>query len=304
MEETQSLFEGLRIAYKKNEMIINIVVRFCVYLFVYMSILKSDYDYTMFGFLSSFFMVVITSIALSALTVIAPARVGLFLLISAVCISISNAFGLMIIGSSVLIAIFILFASINDSIAKVILFTICCFYLKIPYLAPMYIGIKTKNRNLFPVLIGTSIFYVIMALNNGLIEMNQMSEFPDLFGQMLYTGTTLLAFILGSSTFLFMVISFIITILVCNIIKLSGSTNNREMAIIVAGVIFVIVGIICSMVGGNVNVLRLIPSLIISMIIVYILSIFDSILDYNKAEKVFFQDENNTYYVKIVPKIK
>ncbi len=304
MENSQNKFKGLRLAYKKNEMMINIIVRFFVFLFVYISILKSDYTHSMFGFLSNTALVIIISVVCSILSVIAPSRIALFLLIICESVSVSSSFGLLLLTGSILFAVFVLFASINDNIAKVILFTICCFYLGVPYIAPIYIGVKHKSRNLFPVLLGVCTYYIVLASNNALVELLKIEELPTFLEQILFSSTYVLSFVLGGSTFTFMIISFIIVIIICEIIKLSGVNNNVEIGVVVAGVLFFVIAVVSSVFGGEINAFGMLPVLLISMLITYLLSIVDSIFDYKKAERVFFQDENNTYYVKIVPKIK
>ncbi|MGL4791975.1 MAG: hypothetical protein ACRCW1_11255, partial [Anaerotignaceae bacterium] len=42
---------------------------------------------------------------------------------------------------------------------------------------------------------------------------------------------------------------------------------------------------------------------IISALIIFVIQNFEFVLDYDRAERVKFQDDNFYYYVKIVPKI-
>ncbi|NLK21340.1 MAG: hypothetical protein GX308_04535, partial [Epulopiscium sp.] len=53
----------------------------------------------------------------------------------------------------------------------------------------------------------------------------------------------------------------------------------------------------------DINLFGLVLSTIASMIIMFSIQFFHIIVDYSRAERVEFEDEENYYYVKIIPKI-
>ncbi|HOA81281.1 MAG TPA: hypothetical protein PKK61_09505, partial [Defluviitaleaceae bacterium] len=44
-------------------------------------------------------------------------------------------------------------------------------------------------------------------------------------------------------------------------------------------------------------------SIIISMLIMFVIQFFYRVVDYSRVENVQFEDEENYYYVKVIPKI-
>jgi hypothetical protein len=62
---------------------------------------------------------------------------------------------------------------------------------------------------------------------------------------------------------------------------------------------FIIAAAVSAQISYGGEMLSIIYSLAIACVMVF----FDVLLDYDKAENVQFQDEDNYYYVKIVPKI-
>ncbi len=291
--------------YDRDKLRINTFIKLIVFFFVYLSIFISDYSGASLGFLSSIIIDILVAVALACLSTFLPAIAVLFIISVCVAISLSSSIGLSLLSLIGLITICLLFASLSENVSKIVLFTICCFYLRIPYVVPIYYGIKYKFRNIFSVIIGIVCFYFIMASNNALVSIivNDVSKNP--LDSAIYGLMYIFNFMIFSSNFINIAISFIVAMLICKYLKYSPIDYNREFSIIVSSVVFVVFAVIHLVFFGGVGSLLIsIVSILVSMIVSYFLITLDNIYDYSKSEKVFFQDDKNVYYVKVVPKVK
>jgi len=78
----------------------------------------------------------------------------------------------------------------------------------------------------------------------------------------------------------------------------------KEVAIAL-GCIMTIFGFIVSVLvaGANVGIGVMLLSTILCGVLAVLVRCFDAILDYQRAEAVQFEDDNNFYHVRIVPKV-
>jgi hypothetical protein len=79
---------------------------------------------------------------------------------------------------------------------------------------------------------------------------------------------------------------------------------SKDIAIALGGVVTIIGFVAITLVTDvRVSLPGMLLSTIVSVAIAYAIRFFDVLLDYDRVERVQFQDEDNVYYVKIVPKI-
>ncbi len=72
----------------------------------------------------------------------------------------------------ILILFYFLFGSISENSSLIVLTTIISFYLRIPFVVPVYFAIKNKNGVAFSSLIGIISFFIIKSANNCLLAIN------------------------------------------------------------------------------------------------------------------------------------
>jgi len=104
-----------------------------------------------------------------------------------------------------------------------------------------------------------------------------------------------------------LIVAFVFSMIVLAVHLISRLAINfsREISII-AGCLLGLVSLMMIIIMSDINITF--PSLIfgtlVSLGLIWVVKFFDKILDYGKVERVYFDDEDNIYYVKIVPKIK
>ena len=77
-----------------------------------------------------------------------------------------------------------------------------------------------------------------------------------------------------------------------------------DISLMLGGLINIVGYIIMSLIIDlEINIFLLFLNTFISVLISFIIKFFDIMLDYKSIERVSFEDDENYYYVKIVPKI-
>ncbi len=304
MGNTATLINGIKESYKKNESFANFVVKCFVLFFVYLCIFNSVYTESPISILSNMFFVVIFSLVFSGISVYSSNKIRLLLLFVAVIISLSNSMSLAFSTGLILILFYFLFGSISENSALIVLTTIISFYLRVPFIIPVYFAIKNRNSLAFSSVIGVVSFFIIKSANNCLLAINDVFSKSSPLDEFLLGVDYILKYTVFNSTFIFTVIAFLVSILLSKIIISNGTDFGREIAMISSGVLIIILAFFDNFVFSGSGLFLQMLSVLLSMAIVYLLSVFECTFDYKKAEKVFFQDENNIYYVKIVPKVK
>jgi hypothetical protein len=89
------------------------------------------------------------------------------------------------------------------------------------------------------------------------------------------------------------------------LISLLAINLSKDIALGVGTVI----GLICmimvvAVTDVDMSVLGIVVSSVLSAGLVWAAKFFDNVVDYSRVERVKFDDEDNVYFVKIVPKVK
>lgn len=305
MNSITESFNSIKAIYLQNKKYADYIAKIAIVFFVFLSVLKSDYTYSRFPMLSSIFVASLMSALLSIICVALDVRVFMFLFSVCVYVSLSSNVGLALVTLILFLVLFILFGSISQESAFIIMLTICMSYLKVPYLVPVYLGLNKNKRSVLPVLIGFFMFFFVKGANTCIL-FNQGLMQDNILNQILYGLTYIANFMLINSTFVISCITSFIVILLLNFIKYFYIEKGKEISIIVSYVIFLVTFIINnSMINTGDSTFAIIFFIVVSMMISYFLYVIeDGCYNYKDTQRVFFKDDNSVYYVKIVPRGK
>lgn len=305
MNSDNKIFYHLRLLYNDNKRNFNYIAKLIIFFLVFLAVLKSDYTYSPFVFLSDTLVISIIAIILSFISCFFDIRIFMLLFSFCVPISLVQNLGLALLSLFILLTIFILFGSISSDSALIIMMTICMSYIKIPYVVPVYLGMNRRKGNMFPALIGFFIFFFVQSSTNALL-FNQELIRKDVVTQIVYGFTYILQNMITNSEFLVSCLTCIIVIILNNYIKNIYLKYGRHISIILSYAIF-----FASFTFNNLlmqtryNMINLVIFMFISMIISYIICVIDDgVYHYKKTQKIMFKDDNNVYYVEIVPRTK
>lgn len=218
-----------------------------------------------------------------------------------------------------LMLVFLFYARMAPKESILILFTIIAFRFNVPYLVPILAGLYFPVTALIPVTIGVFIHANIAGLlrisgagaggavaaaspaaaDRDLTEI--LGELPTAFSDIY---STLIGGIAPMNTWIFTAIIFSMVIVLVYFVSRQAIDFAKEIAIGL-GCVMMIFGFIISVLfsDGTINIGLMILGTIICGLIAIIVRFLDGILDYQRAESVQFEDDNNYYHVRIVPKV-
>lgn len=237
-------------------------------------------------------------------------------------ISFAGAFGknyvqLLIIGAVVIIHMFaistelgvvILFIFITSYLIlfrfapkalNILLLTVLCFALKVPYILPIVVALYAPISCVFAVNIGIFIYYIIESVSKF-----ELSLTRDIMGN---STNALFAVrdIITDKDMLIIMASFTVIIIVVGMLRNSSINYAWKIATVVGTVIQLFLIVILNFIWEvETPIVMFIIETGIALLIGLMSSVFAFNASYLKTEKVVFEDDDYYYYVKAVPKIK
>jgi hypothetical protein len=192
-----------------------------------------------------------------------------------------------------------------------IIFTLIAFQFNVPYLLPLVAGLYFPVTAVIPVTLGVFInsqmdgLFRLMsptaqaAADRDFTEM--LGELPGAFSEIYTTIMNSIAF---ADAWIFRAIVFAMVIVLVHFVSRLAIDYAKEIAIGL-GCVMMIFGFIVSVLfaDGTDNIGIVVLGTIVCGLVALLIRFFDGILDYQRAESVQFEDDNNFYHVKVVPKV-
>jgi hypothetical protein len=195
-----------------------------------------------------------------------------------------------------------------------ILFTILAFHFNVPYLVPILAGLYFPITVIIPITLGIFVNAQVPVLF-GLVQHTPtaaatmaereiaelLTELPEAFS---VVYETLMHSLTVGQTWLITAVVFAMVILLVHFVSRLSIDFAKEIAIVL-GCIMNIFGFVAAVLlaGETINIGIVIVLSLLCGIFAGLIRCFDSILDYQQAESVQFEDDNNYYHVRIVPKV-
>ena len=180
-----------------------------------------------------------------------------------------------------------------------LLLTPMMFFLKVPYVIPLFVGLSGSLVSIVPVSCGVCIYYIMMYLkqNAGVLAGSTMSEMAERF-------IVIVQSLFGNQLMWVMVAAFAAGVLVVFLIRNLSVDYSWSIAII-AGVITQLVVIFIGDFYFNLPVAigPMILGILVSVVLALVYQFFVFAVDYTRTEYLQYQDDDYYYYVKAVPKI-
>lgn len=296
MDELFQIRDYLITAYKRYERFIIPVLKFITIMIILLGI-SSTIGYS--KVLTKTIIILIMAL-LGALSSVKLLMFELILLVSFHIGSVSIEVG--VIAFLILFIIYLLFVRLYPKESLFIIGLLIAYKFHIPYVVPLIAGLFGSISAVVSLIIGTMIWYSVPQL----IVMMQV-KMEDLAGVLEALNANILAIQEIFKTDQKMMS----TILILSIVFLT-IYFIRKQSIDYAAYIAILVGSIMNIIGFVFSILLLkvdigLTGLIISTIvcasIATIAQFFSVAVDYSRTETVQFEDEENYYYVKVVPKI-
>lgn len=197
------------------------------------------------------------------------------------------------------LVMFLLYFRFSPKDTLVILLTPMCFLLKIPYVIPLAMGLLGAPACAVSVGCGVMVSYLINYIADSATALSAMDT-DDIATKFRF----IIDGFLNNKEMFLTIAAFAITIILVYIIKRMSIDHAWTIAIIagaIADVMILLIGDL--MFDTNVSIIGIIIGTVFSVLIVKVVEFFTFHVDYNRTEKVQFEDDEYYYYVKAVPKI-
>jgi len=293
--------------YKKFEIAINYICKFLIALFIFSRI-------NALGLYSEQFDVLFDTAAggaylilISLIFTISPPTIALFLVTLAITIQLSAVLEVAVFVFLLLTLVIVFYVRLAPRRSMIILAMVFGFYFNMPYVVVLFSGLYFGLAAMVPIVLGTAIWHFLPFFTNLAQTTTTMGEFDlfeipttfmDVFNKIFEQLTT---------DFNWLIIGFVFAMVALAVYLISRISIDYSKDIALgAGTL---IGIICTimvvpMTDIDMSMGGMIFGFIISAAIVWIVKFFDNVMDYKHVERVTFDDEDNLYYVKIVPKVR
>lgn len=198
----------------------------------------------------------------------------------------------------ILFLLYFRFAS-KDSVS--VLLTPVCFAFKIPYVMPVSMGLISSPASIASVGSGVIVYNVLHYISVNAEDIKSLGS----SGSKISSVKDIAEALIGNRNMFVYVLAFAVTIFVVHAIRRTSIDYCWYIAIIGGSILdflMIIIGNVA--LHGSVSVGNAFLGMIVSIILNIILQFFCFNLDYNRTEKVQFEDDEYYYYVKAVPKNK
>ena len=299
--------------FKRFEAFILPILKFVLGYFIFVSIGNIGHMHESIVPFTEILNPAMVNILFALLFTVMPMNMGWLLIILSVTAQVSASIEVAIAVFLFMIFIFIFYVRMATKESFLILFTIIAFYFDVPYLVPLIVGLYLPVTSIIPITVGVfinaqiPIMFGILApgpLTSTIADMeiaDILTELPEAFG---VVHEILMRTLQGTDNWLFIAVIFAMVILLVHFVSRLAIDYAKEVAIAL-GCVMNIFGLIIAvmMTDVNISIGRTIAFTILCGLIALLIRCFDSILDYQRAESVQFEDDNNYYHVRIVPKI-
>ena len=199
----------------------------------------------------------------------------------------------------VFLLMFFLYIRFDSALGYIVLLTPVLFWLKIPYLMPLLAGLTGGIGAAVPAGMGVIIYFLIdYAKTNAPALSNSTTE------TLLQNLTRIIDGLLQNKLMMVTVAAFVVTTVIVYIIKSLPVDYSWTIAIgagMVVNMVILLVGELSFDLSASVG--GMIAGNMVAAILMLVLQFFIFSVDYTRAERVSFEDDDYIYYVKAVPKM-
>ena len=205
-----------------------------------------------------------------------------------------------LIAGVVFLLMFLLYFRFSPKDTLAVLLTPLFFFMHIPYIMPLAMGLLGLPTSAVSVSFGLVISYMInyFASTTSVAKIGtDVEETSNQFQQVL-SG------IIGSKEMLVMIGAFAVTIVIVYIIRRTSIDHSWRIAIAAGSISLIACTLVGSLVSDvDISLFGVIIGTLISAALMLVVEFFAFNVDYSRTEKVQFEDDEYYYYVKAVPKV-
>lgn len=198
-----------------------------------------------------------------------------------------------------LMILYFLFARFTPRYGYVVLAIPILYFLKIPYVMPILLGIIATPIAIVSTVCGVMVYYIIQLVKTAVnVQVNPSVD------DVLKLYTDVIDGLMNNKQMIMSIVIFALILLVVFYVRRMKFDYAFEISI-AAGVLTSVLGFLVSdiILDKSEQILAMLFGTIISGAIVYVVHFFKLTLDYSGVEHAQFEDDVYYYYVKAVPKV-
>ena len=205
----------------------------------------------------------------------------------------------LIVGVLVFIII-LLYSGLQPGDSFLLVLTPMMFFLNIPYVLPILVGLAGSLTAVIPVSLGILMYYILLYIKQNVGALTGTVAAVDITQKYVQ----LIKSMLSNQTAVVMIAAFVLSIVLVYMIKRLSTDYSWYLAI-AAGVIAQL-GVIFMgdmMFSITVPMGDMVAGMAVSVVIALVYTFFAFAVDYTRTEYLQYEDDDYYYYVKAVPKI-
>jgi hypothetical protein len=285
--------ERVKNFYQRHDIYINPAVKF---IFALISFIAINQEIGFDSRLKSLPVV----LALALLSAFTPSAIMVLIATAMVALHVYYASPILSILVIILFMIlYFLFARFTPRYGYVVLAIPILFFLKIPYVMPILLGIVATPVSMVATVCGVAVYYIIQLVKTAVnVQVNPSVD------DVLKLYTDVIDGLMNNRQMIMTIVIFTIILLVVYYVRRMRFDYAFEISI-AAGALTSVLGFLISdiILDKSDQILAMILGTIVSGAIVYVVHFFKLTLDYTGVEHAQFEDDVYYYYVKAVPKV-
>ena len=203
------------------------------------------------------------------------------------------------VAAGLLFIMYVVYFRVAPGHGYVLVLTPMAFFLKIPHVMPLVLGLIGGPVCAVPLACGTVLYYLMYYMKNN-EKMLASSEAEKMSEKLLY----LVENVVNSKNMLLTVLVFAVTLMIVYVIRKMSVDYSWYIAICVGAVSNVVLFLIGGLVmKASVSIGFVVLGTLVGALIALVVEFFVLSLDYTRTEYTQFEDDEYYYYVKAVPKM-
>lgn len=285
--------EKLKLVYSKYEILILPVVKFLL-AFITLNALNGRMGYM--TRLDDVVIVLIVALLCSFL----PAGM---LVVFATLFSLAHMYALSLevalVGFCIYLVMYLLYYRFTPKDSLVVILTPLLCGMNIPYVVPIVVGLLCGPASVVSVSCGVIVFYLIELVVGSASNIKTMDD-----TEMMEKIRILIEGLIENKAMIAVIVSFAVTVLVVYMIRRLSIDYAWTIAILAGAMTDVAALLIGDLLYDvNFSVGGALLGTLLAVIVAMVIQFFRFCVDYNRTEKVQFEDDEYYYYVKAVPKM-
>lgn len=285
--------ERLKLIYSKYEAFIVPVIKFLL-AFVTFNTLNSRMGYM--TRLDDMTILLIAALACSFLPV------GIMALIAA-AFSLMHMYALSmevaLVGLCMYLIMYLLFFRFSPRDSLVVVLTPLLFAWKMPYVAPIAVGLLCGPGSLVSVGCGVAVYYLLQTIIDSAPNIRIMGE-EDTLAKIRMVVESIVA----NKAMVVMIAAFAVTVLVVYFIRRLSVDYSWTIAMIAGAMMNVVLLLVGDLFYDiHISVGAVLLGSLLAIVVAKVIEFFRFCVDYSRTERVQFEDDEYYYYVKAVPKM-